>query len=83
MKRVTVNIGTIAAILHSPGGINEHHLITNKGPTLVYLGGAGVTPSTGLPFPPGSRLELHGNAATLYAVTATGAGQVAVAVNVL
>ena len=66
-------IGTTPVVLRLPSSPKENQFIENSGTVTVYLGGASVTTSTGLPFPPASRVQLTENGGGLYAVAAAGA----------
>lgn len=66
-------ISTSAVPLQLPASNREHLVLTNTGTVTVFLGGSTVTVATGLPFPPGSRAELHNNSGAVYAIAAAGA----------
>jgi hypothetical protein len=66
-------IGTAPTLIWNPSSNRENQTITNIGLSTLYLGGAGVDPGNGLPFPPGSQAELVRNSGSLYACTGPGA----------
>lgn len=43
--------------------------LTNAGPAVVYLGGAGVTPNNGVPLPPGQSIDIARMTYALYAAS--------------
>lgn len=45
--------------------------ITNSGPAVVYLGGAGVTPNNGVALPPGQSVDIARMTFALYAASAS------------
>lgn len=66
-------IGTSAVALRLPSNPKEDQYLQNVGQVTVYLGQSAVTTSTGLPFPPGSRVYVYNNSTGLYAIAAAGA----------
>lgn len=66
-------ISTSAVALRLPSTAKENQFIENIGVVTVYLGGATVTTATGLPFTPGSRVQVMDNSSAIYAIAAAGA----------
>ena len=62
--QLVVQVGLAPATVRTPVSSLENQVLYNPGPSTVYLGQDGVTPATGLPFPPGSKAHLYkqGNA---------------------
>ena len=63
-------VGLSPVSVRLPVSSLENQVITNPGPSTVYLGQSGVTPATGLPFPPGSRARLDGNGQQIFGCVA-------------
>lgn len=69
---VVNGIGTSPTQVWLPGSNRENQVIINIGLVTLYLGGAGVDPGNGLPFPPGSEVSLVRNSGGLFACTGPG-----------
>lgn len=65
------NIGTTAVALRLPSNPTEDQYVQNVGTITLFLGQSTVTATTGLPFPPGSRVYVLNNGTGLYAISAT------------
>jgi hypothetical protein len=58
--------------VRNPSGSAEVQTVENSGPATAFVGQTGVTTGTGLPFPPGSKMELIKNGTAIFAITAAG-----------
>jgi hypothetical protein len=65
-----VQVGLSPVSVRLPAGNLENQVINNPGPSTVYLGQSGVTPATGLPFPPGSEAKLYKQGSQLFGCVA-------------
>lgn len=83
MYRDSVPAGTSATLIRSIGNTAENITIRNLSPiTTVYVGGASVTTSTGLPLTPGSEVRLFKVTGAIYGITAGGVSNLNVAADV-
>lgn len=64
--KIVVQVGLSPVAVRIPSGNLENQVINNPGPSTVFLGQAGVTPATGVPFPPGSELKNYRNGQTIF-----------------
>ena len=70
-----VTVASAATALLPADTTSTYREITNAGTTTVFIGGSGVTATTGYPVPAGSRLPITTTAA-VYGVTASGTATV-------
>ena len=63
-------VGLSAVSVRAPSGNQENQIISNPGPSTAFLGQPGVTPATGLPFPPGSEAKLYKQGSPIFACVA-------------
>lgn len=63
-------VGLSPVSIRLPASALENQIIRNPGPSTVYLGQSGVTPATGLPFPPGSQARLYKQGSQIYGCVA-------------
>lgn len=64
--KIVVQVGLAPVAVRIPSGNLENQVINNPGPSTVYLGQAGVTPATGMPFPPGSEVKNYRNGQSVF-----------------
>ena len=69
---------TSATLLLAANTSRKSALLYNNGSQVVYLGGSGVTTSTGQPVPPGGAIADGAGAGAWYGITATGTGDIRV-----
>lgn len=69
MPYTNVN-GTISTVvMYPPSGGSPHAYLFNQGPNPVYLGaGSGLSPATGMPLQPNSRMDLSSTPGTIYGI---------------
>jgi hypothetical protein len=65
---VTADASAAAVFVPPSKGVATMFL-TNNSSTVVYVGGASVTPTTGFPLPPGQSLDVSRMTASVFAVT--------------
>ena len=69
--KFVVQVGLAPTAIRVPSGSLENQtIISPAGSPTVYLGQAGVTPATGMPFPAGSEYKALKNAASLFGCVA-------------
>lgn len=64
--KLVVQVGLSPVAVRVPSGSLENQVLVNPGPSTVYLGQAGVTPATGMPFPPGSEAKIIHNGQSVF-----------------
>lgn len=69
MATTAVSAAPVKIYTPSPSG-SPTAFISNLGTAVVYLGSAGVTPSNGVPLPPGQSIDIARMTYSLYAASA-------------
>lgn len=68
-RAIYTPVGAVATQVYVPASVGRPHaFIFNTGPSTVYIGGAGVTPSSGMPLPPQMEIDLSNGVNAMYAV---------------
>lgn len=80
----STTVGTGAAVIFAPTGVTQPGtaavVISNLGANPVFLGGPGVTATTGVQVAAGANLILPSAGSAIYAIAATGTNTVNVGV---
>ena len=71
-----ISCGTTATLLLSADATKSVRSLSNQSGSMVYLGGATVTTSTGIPFPTGSGWDASHFIGALYCIVASGSATI-------
>lgn len=73
---VAYTIASTATVFLSAGTSHRHVLVRNNGNQRVFIGGSGVTTSTGMPLDPGESLDMLVRNESLYGIVASGSCEI-------